>query len=367
MKEKKNVLLLAPIAGNGGIQSWTRKYIESFNDDNFNLIHVGVSKRRSRAHEASFFRRAIDGLLDLIQVRKDVKKVLAENKISIFHTTTSGNISSLRDIIIAKLCKCHGAKTIMHCRYGCIPEDYKSRGLVGMFLRRSMALYDQIWVLDQRTYKFLQSIESLNNKVFLTPNSIEVKNDIDNTPKTYHRVAFIGNLIPTKGLYELTEASLLCDVRLDIIGTGPEDVFVHLKEIAGEKLNKSIFIHGQLPNTEAVKFMREVDILALPSYYPSEAFPISILEAMSLTKMVISCPRAAVPDMLTDLEGKPCGMLVPEKSVEGIVTAIKWCQEHNEEADLMCYKAYEKVNSCYRMDVVYDIYRKNYRTLLGIN
>lgn len=62
--------------------------------------------------------------------------------------------------------------------------------------------------------------------------------------------------------------------------------------------------------------------MALPTYYPWEAFPISIIEAMSLTRMVISCPRAAVKDMLTDLEGKPCGMLVEPKSTAAIVEAI---------------------------------------------
>ena len=110
--------------------------------------------------------------------------------------------------------------------------------------------------------------------------------------------------------------------------------------------------------------MHEVDIVALPTYYPWEAFPISIIEAMSLTKMVISCPRAAIPDMLTDLDGNPCGILVPEKSVDGIVDAIMWCQTHKKEADKMCQKAYEKVYNCYRKEVVYKLYRENYRRLL---
>ena len=85
--------------------------------------------------------------------------------------------------------------------------------------------------------------------------------------------------------------------------------------------------------------MHSVDILALPTYYASEAFPISILEAMSLTKMVISCPRAAIKDMLTDLDGNPCGMLVEPKSTDAIINAINWCQTHRKEADLMCQKS----------------------------
>ena len=80
--------------------------------------------------------------------------------------------------------------------------------------------------------------------------------------------------------------------------------------------------------------------------------------------MVISCPRAAVKDMLTDLEGKPCGMLVAPKSADAIVEAIEWLQSHKNEADEMCKKAYEKVYTCYRKEVVYDLYRTHYQELI---
>ena len=177
-------------------------------------------------------------------------------------------------------------------------------------------------------------------------------------------MAFIGNLIPTKGLYELVNACMRADVQLDIIGPGSDEVVSQVKRIVGNKLDKKIFVHGRLPNSEAVKFMHDVDIVALPTYYPSEAFPISIIEAMSLTKMVISCPRAAVKDMLTDLDGNACGMLVQPKSIDAIVEAINWCQTHKNEADVMCRKAYEKVNTCYRKEVVYELYRSLYAKLV---
>ena len=35
-----------------------------------------------------------------------------------------------------------------------------------------------------------------------------------------------------------------------------------------------------------------------------------------------------------------------------------------KEADKMCQKAYEKVYNCYRKEVVYKLYRENYRRLL---
>lgn len=358
-----NILGLFPLTGNGGIASWTKKFLATFPDDEYKIYPVSSSPK-PRIGKEGVLERSFSGFTALNRILKEVEQTMKKHKIDMLHTTTSGSLGSYRDIRVAKLCKKYGIKSIMHCRYGCITEDYQSKGLVGVLLRRSMSLFDQIWVLDSRSYNALKGIPTLSDKVHLTPNSIDVNEPMNIAPKDYKRVAFIGNLIPTKGLYELVEACTRTEVRLDVIGPGADEVVTKIKDLAGDKLNKSIFIHGKLPNPEAVKFMHDVDVVALPTYYPWEAFPISIIEAMSLSKMVISCPRAAVKDMLTDLEGKPCGMLVAPKSADAIVEAIEWLQSHKAEADEMCKKAYEKVYTCYRKEVVYDLYRTLYKELI---
>lgn len=359
------IIGLFPLTGNGGIASWTKKFTATFPDEGhrFTFVNVSPSTPRVGGLSETLLVRTLSGFTAMSRILKELKGVLFKDKYDILHTTTSGNIGSLRDYRVAKLCKRYSIKCIMHCRYGCVTEDIQSKGVVGWLLRKAMNEFDQIWVLDSRSYNTLKRIENLKDKVYLTPNSIDVTEGMDPGPKEYKRMAFIGNLYPTKGLYELVEACTQTNVRLDIIGPGAKDVVVHVKKLAGDKLDKSIIIHGKLPNSEAVKFIHDVDIVALPTYYPYEAFPISIIEAMSLTKMVISCPRGAVKDMLTDLDGKPCGILVAPKSVNAIVEAIKWCQSHKEEADVMCQKAYEKVKACYSKEVVYDLYRSLYRKL----
>ena len=359
------IIGLFPLTGNGGIASWAKKFMTTFPDGEhtFSWVDVAPTKPRTGGEEPMIY-RITSGLSVLLRVRRDVRSLLRKEYFDILHTTTSGNIGSLRDYAVAKLCKKYGVKTIMHCHYGCITEDIHSKGLIGIMLRKSMNIFDQIWVLDSRSYDTLKGIVSLKDKVHLTPNSIDITEKMDSTPKEYKRVAFVGNLIPSKGLYELVEACTCTEVRLDVVGPATEEVITKIRTLAGDKLDKSVFIHGCLPNAEAVKFMHDVDILALPTYYTSEAFPISILEAMSLTKMVISCPRAAVKDMLTAFDGNPCGMLVEPKSVDAIVDAINWCQAHKKEADTMCRKAYEKVATCYSKEVVYDLYRSLYARLV---
>lgn len=359
------ILGLFPLTGNGGIASWTKKFTKTFPDKDYQFDYVNVSPEHQRSGlYAKPIIRQVTGLMDFWRIYKEVRALLKKKHYDILHTTTSGNVGSFRDYMVFRLCHKYGVKTIMHCRYGCITEDIQSSGLVGKLLRKAMNEADQIWVLDSRSYKTLTTFDNLKEKIFLTPNSIEVSESIDNKPKDYKTIAFCGNLIPSKGLYELVEAATKTDVTLHIIGPGPDSVNNKVKEIAGSSLGKTIFLHGRLPNVEAVNFLKSVDIVALPTYYPSEAFPISIIEAMSLTKMLISCRHAAVPDMLIALDGSVCGMLVEQKSADAIVDAINWCQSHKEEADVMCRKAYEKVYAAYRMQVVYDIYRENYKKIL---
>ena len=358
-----NILGLFPLTGNGGIASWTKIFLTTFPDEVYKIYPV-CNSPKPRTGKEGVIERTFSGFRALSRILREVETTIREHKIDILHTTTSGSLGSYRDIRVAKLCKRYGIKCIMHCRYGCITEDIQSKGLVGNLLRKSMSLFDQIWVLDSRSYNTLKDIPSLAPKVYLTPNSIEVNEPLNPVPKEYKRIAFIGNLIPAKGLYELVEACTRSNVQLDIVGPGADEVIEKTKRFAGNKLGKTIFIHGKLPNPEAVKFMHDVDIVALPTYYPYEAFPISIIEAMSLSKMVISCPRAAIKDILTDLDGNPCGMLIAPKSTDAIVEAIEWLQANKAEADRMCKKAYEKVYARYRKEVVYNLYRTHYKELL---
>ncbi|MDO4737697.1 MAG: glycosyltransferase family 4 protein [Bacteroidales bacterium] len=360
----RNILLLTLLTGNGGIASWSRKFVKTFCYVNYHIFPVDRVVKGRKFEENSLKSRLVAGYFELKKIRKEVKKTIVNENIDILHTTTSGSIGTFRDYVIAKICKKYHIKSIMHCHYGCISEDLE-RPAVGWFLKKTMCLYDQIWVLDRRSEKKLKSYSPLANKVFLTPNSIQALSDVVIYPSEYKKIAFIGNLIPSKGLMELVEAICEIDekVCLYIVGDGDEEVISKIKSLAGQNIGKRIFLKGRLSNEDAIRFMQSVDILALPTYYPWEAFPISILEAMSLGKLVLSTNRAAIGDMLTNSDGQRCGLIVREKSVDDIVEKIKWVLNHKKEADQIRRLGYEKVYREYRTDVVYTLYKNLYEKL----
>ena len=359
-----NILGLFPLTGNGGIASWTKKFIESFPDDEFHFQYVNVSSNMYLGFNNTLARYIV-GFYGMVKVLWQIRKAVNNNHFDILHTTTSGNIGHIRDYFVARLSHRYGIKCIMHCRYGCIPDDIQSNGFIGRIIKKAMSEFDQIWVLDQKSYFAICSYPNLKEKVYLTPNSIDVKEKLDSKSKMYNTIAFCGNVYPTKGVLELVRGAIQTEVNLHIIGPASDEMIKEIRQIAGPKIDNKVFLHGRLPNKDAVEYLKNVDIIALPTYYKSEAFPISIIEAMSLSKLVISCDRAAIPDMLTSLDGTMCGILVEPRSSEAIKNAIEWCQNHKEEADIMCMKAYEKVFTSYRKEVVYNVYRKNYRLLFN--
>jgi len=360
-----DILFLCPRKGNGGIVSWANKILDKFPDESYRLHPVDIAPNKDFTKFKGIDRLKY-GIESYWTARKNVKKVLRENpQIRIMHITSGGGLGVIRDFFLALITK-KQCKNILHCHFGNVTELSASKGVCGFFFRKALNLYNQIWVLDQRSADTLRQNVEWQNKVFITPNSIEVPSKCNLTPKQYKRIGYVGNIVPTKGIFELTSAvkNMSNDTELFIAGLGLKDDLETISKIAGEKLNKQIHLLGRLPNDEAVKLIETLDIICLPTYYPWEAFPISILEAMSRGKMVISCPRAAIPDMLSNDDGSMCGILVPEKNAQAITDAICWCQEHNSEADEMCQRAYEKVKSNYNENVVFDIYKSNYRAIL---
>ncbi len=282
------------------------------------------------------------------------------------HTTTSGGGGVFRDNTAVKICHKNGIKCVMHCRFGSIKELYESKSIIGKKFRENIKLFDQIWVLDSRSHSFLETVDGVKEKFFLTPNSIAVPDECNLLPKQYTKVGFVGNVLPTKGIVELVEAvkSLDGKVSLSIAGPGSEEMIATLQKSAGEMWDNIVKYYGKLPNDEAVKLISGLDIIALPTYYSGEAFPISIIEAMSRGKLVISCPRAAIVDMLTDLHGNRCGVLVQPRSSSELRDALSWALEHKEECDNMCAEAYEKVKACYDTSVIYSLYRQLFSKLM---
>lgn len=114
-----DVLFVTPVSGNGGVVSWSKKMIASFSNEQFRLIPVKISFRRSVLKHEFGVLRIIDGIIDLVNAYIDVRNTIKQYRPSIMHTTTSGNIGCIRDALIGMLARKNNVPAILHCHSGC--------------------------------------------------------------------------------------------------------------------------------------------------------------------------------------------------------------------------------------------------------
>ena len=76
-----------------------------------------------------------------------------------------------------------------------------------------------------------------------------------------------------------------------------EDLLSYIKE---NNLEKEITYHGQVLGTTKETLLKKAHIFLLPTYYPWEGQPLSIIEALAFATPIISCKHKGIPEMLDE-------------------------------------------------------------------
>lgn len=116
---------------------------------------------------------------------------------------------------------------------------------------------------------------------------------------------YLGAICPGKGIFDLLE--VLANNRdkynnrllLKIGGNGETEKLVRF--INDNKLDNIVSFEGWVDGDKKIKLLSETDIYILPSY--NEGLPISILEAMSYKKPIISTRVGGIPQIVDDSNG----------------------------------------------------------------
>lgn len=197
-------------------------------------------------------------------------------------------------------------------------------------------------------------------KISVIPNGVDIdlfkktkKDTIDN------KILFVGSLTKRKGVKYLLEAhSKINNVELWIVGDGPER-----SQLEG--------IASNLGVDERVIFVSTVSPTKLPDYYSSasifvlpslrEAFPLSILEAMSCSLPVVASNTSGIPEVIEDEYN---GFLTEPANVEQLRSKIEFLFETPELIRKMGKNARKTIEKSYSWDVIANQTVKVYRNVL---
>jgi colanic acid/amylovoran biosynthesis glycosyltransferase len=171
-----------------------------------------------------------------------------------------------------------------------------------------------------------------SNKVILYPYSVDVQqfesfSTRSGNQENFH-ILHSGRLVGKKGVPDLvTVFSKLSKqyphLVLHILGDGPEAGQTHA--IVNENgLKEKVIFYGSQPNQKVKELMQQADIFVLNSRTADngdmEGLPVTILEAMSMGKAIVSTRHAGIPFAIRDQHN---GLLVEEKNNEQLYAAME--------------------------------------------
>lgn len=163
-------------------------------------------------------------------------------------------------------------------------------------------------------------------RVTAIPNGLPAGASKQRSPSKRLEVIYLSNMMKAKGWLVLLEAArALCARRDDIAFTfyGSESADSSRQEIEREfARNESggrIRYCGPVVGEAKEAALAAADVFCLPTSYPTEALPISILEAMRHGLAVVSTSVGAISEVLVDGQG---GAVVPSNDVSALVDQL---------------------------------------------
>ncbi|WP_313531255.1 glycosyltransferase family 4 protein [Sphingobacterium multivorum] len=345
----KRILLVSPLPPPvGGIASWTVNILEFFNTYSnleYKLIHLNSSMRFRSITSVSIVSRIIFGVLNFIFFFGKFFSAIIK-KPDVCHITSSASFGLYKDLILVIICRLFGSKSVIHYRFGRIPELEKLNNWEWKLLCLVNRLAYHIIVLDTNSLNILLNYGN-NISLVANPVSPELMTFREKNPKNEQNIIlFVGHVTIKKGVYELFKAlkEIKPDCMVHILGPFENELKQDLEEIYNPK-GKVVF-HGATKKDDVYKMMLNSKVLILPSY--TEGFPNVVIEGMALGCSIIASSVGAIPEMLN--EGR--GILVPPRNIPDLKESISALLDNHTERLKLSSKAEKFALENYSMESI---------------
>lgn len=222
-------------------------------------------------------------------------------------------------------------------------------------LARAMRRADGFIALSPRHRQEVSAHQDVAGRWFVAPNGVAHGAGLADVPRRARhdgplRLVMMSRLVELKNPHLLVQA--LDGLRdrswtLDIFGDGPDRE--RLEALTPHDLRDRVRWRGWSPGPDHA--FAEADLVCLPSR--SEAFPLTILEAMARRLPVMASATCAVPDMLD--HGR-AGIVVDDVTVEGWRAALASVLDDRAELPALATRGLERMRDHYTIEAMADAY-----------
>lgn len=294
---------------------------------------------------------------------------ISKSKADLFYFTISQTKGgNLRDLVILKLLELQYKRCLIHLHGGYYRQlvdndmggwqrkaNYKAiKKLAGVIvLSKSLKKIFEGMINDDKIFAVENCVD---DQYLLTDQEIEEKLAALENKQVLH-ILWLSNFIKSKGYPFVLEMAEAEKERVDAGGekrfhfdfagkffeNSEKEYFENY--VKNNKLEEYITYYGIVGGEKKRKLLKECYIFVLPTRYPNEGQPISILEAMGNGMFIITTDHAGIPDIV----GKENGIVL--KSDANVTDAFDGIQEKsNTEVLRVCNRNRKKVKISFQQE-----------------
>ena len=357
------VLLVSPYSSKkiGGIGTWSKSVLNAFADnEEIEIVFQNTAfflKHNAKKKQTSI-RRLIIGAFDTMSILSKLLFNCLFERPSIIHYTSSASWALHKDKIAIKISNVFKIPFVIHWHFGRIPDIFEEQGNeYSLFTKISKQVNASI-AIDKKSYDVLAKAGF--NNIYYVPNALpenvlRASSEICVEKRDEGTVLFVGQVLKTKGVYELVRSCVKLPAvkRLLIAGPYSEEIYTELMAIASERGQVDwVCFLGEISREDVFKYYSSSTLFALPSY--TEGFPYVILEAMAFGCPIIATDVGAIPQLITE----ETGVLIPSKDVNKLSSALNNLLSEPQKALKLGEKAKQEVIENYSTATVMNQYAK---------
>jgi rhamnosyl/mannosyltransferase len=249
---------------------------------------------------------------------------------------------------------------VVHWHADVVSSEYDKRlrmlyPLYRPFETRLLKIADMIVATSQNYLDSSEPMQRFRNTCHMVPLGIDTaRMRDDGRPERGSGrplVLSVGRFTYYKGYENLIEAAEhFSDVEIVICGDGPQRQ--QLQELVERKgLANRVLLPGFVSDADVGRYLRQCDVFCLPSIERTEAFGVSLLEAMALGKPLVTTdiPGSGVTFVNQDNE---TGLVAPRCDPAALAQAISRLLESPQLSRAMGERASERFKTFFQIDAV---------------